>query len=189
MTANTPANANQILQACQKWLDTIIIAHDFCPFAKRERDREAIRYSLAASPKLEQCLQMVADELIYLDDNPGTETSLLIFAEGFEDFDIYLELLELGQEVLASLGYEGRYQLASFHPSYCFEGCGEDDVENYTNRSPYPLLHLLREESLTVAIDNHPDPESIPQRNIDLTKENGLDKHKTLLADCFKTEK
>lgn len=188
MTSNTPVDPNDIISACQKWLDTIIIAHNFCPFAKRERDRDSIRYALAASPKLEQCLQMVADELIYLDDNPRTETSLLIFASGFENFDNYLELLELGNEVLASLNYEGRYQLASFHPDYCFEGCNEDDVENYTNRSPYPLLHLLREESLTVAIDNHPAPESIPQRNIDLTVENGLDQHKTLLADCFHLE-
>lgn len=188
MTANTPTNSNDIIQACQKWLDTIIIAHNFCPFAKRERDRDSIRYALATSLKLEQCLQMVADELIFLDDNPATETSLLIFAQGFEDFDTYLELLELGQEVLASLNYEGRYQLASFHPNYCFEGCDDGDVENYTNRSPYPLLHLLREESLTTAIDNHPDPESIPLNNIDLTKENGLDKHKALLADCLKLE-
>ena len=87
--------------------------------------------------------------------------------------------------MLIEQGYEGVYQLASFHPDYCFDGAKRNDAANYTNRSPYPMLHLLRETSLEQAIRSYPHPENIPQRNIELTQELGLAKMQVLLAACY----
>ncbi len=176
---------NIALSACQNWVEKVIIAHNFCPFAKRERDRDSIRYILSPYTTLEHCLQFFADELLYLEDNHSVETSLLVFANGFEDFDQYLELLELSQDVLESIGFSEKFQLASFHPDYCFEGCKEDDVENYSNRSPFPMLHLLREKTVTQVLANYPSPEEIPLRNIAYAKALGLETMKRLLKSSY----
>lgn len=184
MKPNNPTT-EAILDACQNWVDKVVIGENFCPFAKRERDRDSIRYSLASADKLEPCIQFFADELLFLDDNTDVETSLLIFPKAFDDFDDYLELLELSQEVLESIGFEGKYQLASFHPDYCFDGCNTDDPENYTNRSPYPMLHLIREESLENALKSVQSPESIPERNIAHAKKLGIETLRKLLDDCY----
>lgn len=162
-----------IITACRRWVDDVVIRENFCPFAKREQDKGSVRYCVATGNGLEQAVQFFADELMRLDDTPETETTLAIYPTGFDDFDDYLELLELAQEVLESIGYEGRYQIASFHPDYCFEGAAEDAAENYTNRSPFPMLHLLREASLSQALANYPNPESIPERNVAHARELG----------------
>jgi uncharacterized protein len=107
--------------------------------------------------------------------NPGTETSFLILPEGFSDFLAYLDLVGLAEELLENEGFEGIYQVASFHPEYMFEGSPEDDPANYTNRSPYPMLHLLREESIEKALEHYQgDPEEIPGRNVDFAREKGI---------------
>ncbi|MDO6461608.1 DUF1415 domain-containing protein [Granulosicoccaceae sp. 1_MG-2023] len=156
----------RIIAASRQWVDEVVIKENFCPFAKREQDQGRIRYCVATGNGLEQAVQFFADELLRLDEEAQIETTLAIYPTGFEDFDDYLELLELAQQVLESIGYEGRYQIASFHPDYCFEGAEEDDAANYTNRSPFPMLHLLREAGLNQALANYPDPESIPARNV-----------------------
>lgn len=120
-----------------------------------------------------------------MDNNDNIETSLLIFPESLKDFDDYLDFLEIANALMHKQGYEGIYQLASFHPHYYFEGADENDAANYTNRSPYPMLHILREASLERALLNYPDPENIPGRNIKLTRELGLDVMQKLLADCY----
>ena len=89
---------------------------------------------------------------------------------------------------MVSQGYEGTYQIASFHPEYCFQGAEENDPANYTNRSPYPMFHLIREASVKVALENHPDPDSIPERNIEYAREQGIDKMKALLDKCIHFE-
>jgi len=96
-----------------------------------------------------------------------------------------LDFLELAQGLLEVQNYEGVYQLASFHPNYCFEGSAENDAANYTNRSPYPMLHLLRESSLERALANYKNPEKIPDNNVKLTRELGLEKMKSTLAACY----
>ena len=115
------------------------------------------------------------------------ETTLLIIPASFKSFDAYLELVSHAQMLLEKWGYEGVYQLASFHPQYLFEGTQDDDPANYTNRSVYPMLHILREASLTVAIDSHPDPQSIPVRNISYARKRGLAAMQLLRAACFLT--
>jgi hypothetical protein len=102
------------------------------------------------------------------------ETSFLIFPRAFSKFDDYLYLLSLAESFLKKKGYEGVYQVASFHPLYLFAGSDENDPANYTNRSIYPMLHLLREESIDKALENYNDPENIPERNINFAREKGL---------------
>ncbi len=175
----------QLITATQTWLKTIIIACSICPFAKRELERGRIRYSISHDIAIESCLLKLMLECDRLDSDSGIETTLLIYDSAFTAFDDYLDFLELAEALLIEQGYEGVYQLASFHPDYCFEGTEADDPANYTNRSPYPMLHLLRETSIERAVATYPHPENIPQRNIELTRELGLAKMQSLLAACY----
>jgi hypothetical protein len=169
----------------QSWLKTIIIDYGICPFAQREFERGSIHYCVTANTDIETALLTLVLECERLETEPTIETTLLIFPDSFAAFDDYLDLLELAETLLYQRGYEGVYQLASFHPDYCFEGAKPDDAANYTNRSPYPMLHLLREASIEHALKHYPNPENIPQLNIELTRQLGLEKMKTLLQACY----
>jgi hypothetical protein len=171
--------------ATEAWLQTIIIGYGICPFAKHELERGSIYFSVNHDTSLEQCLLHLMLECGRLDTEPDIETTLLIYADAFNEFDNYLDFLEIAESLLIEQGYEGIYQLASFHPDYCFQGASQDDAANYTNRSPYPMLHLLRETSIEQAIANFPAPENIPQRNIELTQKLGVAKMQSLLAACY----
>ncbi len=113
-------------------------------------------------------------ELKFLDRQPQTETTLIIFPEQFGDFSEYLLFVKQAERLASRKGYDGIYQLAGFHPDYCFADAAADDAANYTNRSLYPMLHLLREASITKALAPFPRPENIPQRNIRFAREKGL---------------
>ena len=178
-----------IIAQTQCWVKTVIVEHNFCPFAKRELESESIRYCINHSTDLESALQAVIEECVYLDNNDATETTLLIFPEAFESFNDYLEVVELGQALLEDQGYEGIYQFASFHPDYCFADADQNDAANYTNRSPYPMLHLIREASMEQALKNYPKPEKIPERNVEYARELGLDEMKRQLDVCCKLGK
>ena len=162
----TPPNHNDVIQSIRTWLSDIIIGHNFCPFAKREFERDSIAYPICESITLEDATNQFLTELQNLERNNQIETSLLIFSLGFSDFDEYLDLVTMAQALIDRGGYGGKFQLASFHPDYCFEGESHDDLSNYTNRSPLPILHILRESSLDRVLRTYPDPENIPQRNI-----------------------
>jgi hypothetical protein len=172
------------LSATQKWLQTIIIQHNICPFAQREVERGSIRFVVDHDTDIERCLLHLIDECAYLDEHEDTETTLLIFDQAVSEFDDYLDFLELAQDLLLDQDYEGIYQLASFHPAYCFEGAETDDAANYTNRSPYPMLHILRETSIDRAVSSYAQVEMIPERNIELLRNMGLAKMQALLAAC-----
>ena len=107
----------------------------------------------------------------------------------FAEFEDYLDLVELAEALSVELGYEGIYQIASFHPEYCFGGADENDPANYTNRSPYPMVHLLREDSISRALEHYADPEGIPDRNIALARTKGLKQMQLLRAACFEVLK
>lgn len=121
---------------------------------------------MADAADLEELLHELVAECRRLDAEPGIATTLLIAPAGMEDFDDYLDWLELAERLLDDLGYRGIYQLASFHPDYVFDGVEAADPANATNRSPYPMLHILREAELERALASYPDPESIPERNM-----------------------
>jgi hypothetical protein len=116
----------------------------------------------------------------FLEDNPEIETALLILPNGFSDFDEYLDLVDLSEKLLQKEGFEGVYQVASFHPNYIFAGSDDNDPANYTNRSPYPMLHLLREDLLEIAIDKHANVDDIPNQNIAKAKSLGLEYFKRM---------
>jgi len=177
-------NIDAIIQETKNWVSDFIIAYNICPFAKREFINDRIAYRVVFDAPIEEQLYQLISNCHELDNHPGLETSLLIFPDSFKLFDDYLDFLELSNQLLQRQGFEGIYQLASFHPDYCFEGIDEEDASNYTNRSPYPMLHLIREKSLDKALKRYPDPENIPLRNIKKTQEIGSLKLQEILRNC-----
>mgnify|MGYP000273466925 FL=1 len=171
------------IEKTQQWIETIVVGLNFCPFAKRGLRKNAVRFILNESTDIQETLQQLIAECAFLDANPESETTLLILPNGFEDFLHYLDLTELAEDLLAEQGYEGVYQVASFHPEYCFADADSEDAANYTNRSPYPMLHLLREASLDVAIDNFPGIDSIPETNMQKARSLGAEFFQTMLAN------
>lgn len=172
---------DELIAATADWIESVVVAHNFCPFAKRELRRHGVRYAVADGSG-EAPLAALLAECRHLDGSPDTETTLLVLPEGFEDFEDYLDLTAMAEDLLAEHGYEGVYQVASFHPDYRFADAAEDDAANYTNRSPYPMLHLLREDSLSRAIDAYPDVDRIPETNIAKARALGAAHWQTLLA-------
>ncbi|WFM70406.1 DUF1415 domain-containing protein [Halomonas sp. CKK8] len=167
------------LAATRAWVETFVVAHDVCPFAVREVARDSIRSVAVPARDREAALLALFDECRHLEATPEVETTLLVLTEGLEDFDDYLDLLEIAEELLDDQGFDGTFQLASFHPDYVFADAEPDDPANFTNRSPYPMWHLLREAGLERALEHHPDPEGIPARNIAAMRELG---HEALAA-------
>ncbi|MDX1315701.1 MAG: DUF1415 domain-containing protein, partial [Eudoraea sp.] len=127
-----------------------------------------------------------ANEFQLLTDDTNIETTLFILPQGFDDFENFLDLIDLTNQLIDELGYRSTYQVAHFHPDYCFEGEKENDPANFTNRAPYPTLHLLREASLQKAIESYPDTSAIPDNNIKLARKLGFDKMQALLNNCIK---
>lgn len=161
-----------ILQT-QQWLEKIIVGLNFCPFAKKELVNESIHYYVSPQSQLKLALADFANQCHYLHEHPEIETSLVIFSEGFKLFERYLDLVDYANEFLIDLGFEGTFQIASFHPDYYFEGEAFDDASNYTNRSPLPTLHLIREASMEKVLNVYKEPEKIPDNNITLAREKG----------------
>lgn len=181
-------NDQKSILITKNWLSSLIIEYKICPFAKREFDRGSIHYVVNQDTEVESCLLNLMVEFDRLNIDSTIETTLLIYENAFKSFDDYLDFLELAETFLFEQDYEGVYQLASFHPDYCFEGSKQDDPANYTNRSPYPMLHLLRESSIDKAVAIYPHPENIPQQNIKLMRELGLNKLQALLVACYSNQ-
>lgn len=170
----------------KKWLSTVVIGQNFCPFAKREYDTGRIHYAVIETADLSEQLEQIILHCAALDEDSNRETSLLIFPTALSNFEDYLDLLDIATALLIEQGYEGVYQLASFHPDYRFAGAPPNDPSHFTNRSPYPMVHILREASLEIALANFPNPENIPARNIEVTRGLGLKVMQDLLAACYK---
>lgn len=175
----------EVIAQTKKWITDVVIGCNFCPFAAREVKRNSINYIVDESEDIATCLHTFIAECKRMDDDTATETSFIIYANAFANFDDYLDLVSLAEALLEREGYEGIYQVASFHPQYCFENTGENDAANYTNRSIYPMLHILREESIEAALDHYADPEEIPERNIRFAREKGATYMKLLRDACL----
>ncbi len=183
-TPDIPDSATVTAQT-QRWIESVIIDFNFCPFARHEFVRNSIRYTVSEQTDLASSLEAMADELQHLDQQPKTATTLLIFPGGFSEFEDFLELIELADQLIDQLGYRATYQLAHFHPDYCFAGSTDEDAANYTNRSPWPTLQLLRETSLQRAIDAYPDTSRIPYINIEKARELGKQALQARLKQCM----
>lgn len=176
---------DKVIGAVRQWVDTVVVDLNLCPFAKRELLKNRVRFAATESTTEERLLTALEAELELLNDDSSIETTLLIHPQVLQDFDDYNQFLNFADGLLTQMKLEGVYQIASFHPHYQFGGTEPDDVENYTNRSPYPMLHLIREESLERAIADFPDVEQIPARNIELMNSLGKDKLQALMQACF----
>ncbi|MBC7184189.1 MAG: DUF1415 domain-containing protein [Marinobacter sp.] len=177
---------SEIITATRKWVEDVVVGYNLCPFAKRELVRSRVRFVVSDAETEDELLQALHSELQRLEDEPEIETTLLIHPGVLQAFGPYNEFLDAADGLLAYLEMEGVYQIASFHPDYRFAGTEPDAAENYTNRSPFPMLHLLREASLEAAIESYPDVDGIPQKNIELMDELGAEKMREILANCLK---
>jgi len=175
----------EIISATRKWVEDVVVGYNLCPFAKRELVRNRVRFVVSEAKTEDELLQALHSELQRLEDEPEIETTLLIHPGVLQDFGPYNEFLDAADGLLAYLDMEGVYQIASFHPDYQFAETEPDAAENYTNRSPFPMLHLLREASLEAAIDSYPDVDGIPEKNIELMNELGSDKMRSILHSCL----
>jgi hypothetical protein len=164
------------IKATQHWLDTMVVGLNLCPFAAPVVNTQALKIINSPATELKQIITEVLTQLdlIQQADESEISTSLLIFSAALNDFDDYWSAVDLAEELLHEAGLAEIIQIASFHPDYCFDGVEPDDVSNYTNRSPYPMMHFIREAQLTRALQNYPDPENIPARNIERLKQLGI---------------
>lgn len=146
-----------------------MIGLNLCPFAKAVTVRDQVRMVVSAATTPEALLEALALELAHLHDVPAddTDTTLLIHPQVLGDFLDYNDFLDLADALVEDMGLEGVLQVASFHPDYQFSDTDPDDITNFTNRAPYPTLHLLREDSVSRAVEAYPDPDVIVQRNLD----------------------
>jgi hypothetical protein len=164
-----------VIDRTRRWITTIVIGMNLCPFAERVFVAGKIRYVVTDAEDEVTLLDDLAAELIFLVSSPisSVETTLLIHPRALENFLDYNDFLSAGERLVGGLGLRGIIQIASFHPDYQFAGADPRAAENYTNRSPYPMLHLLREESIS-AIATDPDGLlEIPRRNIETLRSLG----------------
>ena len=174
-----------VINQTKKWINDIVVGCNFCPFAAREIKQNTIHYEVEHSTDIEACLHAFLNECTRLNMEKNIETTLLIFPNTFKRFDNFLDAVSLAEKLLKQEGLEGIYQVASFHPLYCFANVPIDDAANYTNRSVYPMLHLLREERIEQALLHYSSPGSIPENNIKFAREKGVVYMKMLRDACL----
>lgn len=172
------------MRSIQHWVETVVVDLNLCPFAQRELRLNRVRFVVADAVTEQALLSCLEEELDRLDNEASVETTLLIHPNVLLDFIDYNNFLGSADALLARTDREGVYQIASFHPDYQFAGTAPSAAENYTNRSPYPVLHLLREVSLERAIADYPDVDQIPQRNIERMNNLGTTALQQLLKIC-----
>ncbi|MEL6223510.1 MAG: DUF1415 domain-containing protein [Cyanobacteria bacterium J06626_14] len=168
MANNLSRDRQAITMAIQQWLEQVVIGLNLCPFAASPYRNQQITIQVSMAHTEEALLNDLIAELRLLDQlSPEQlETTLLVTPFLLSDFEDYNEFLGQVDELLVQFGWEGQYQVASFHPHYRFAGTQSDDIENLTNRAPYPILHILREASISRALTSYTNPEAIPETNI-----------------------
>lgn len=161
-------SSSLILSHINQWLDDVVIGLNLCPFAAKPRRQQQIHIDIFqgnTETELDKAFLQALDELQGMDAHER-ETTLLVIPHLLQTFEEYMLYLQQAEWLLQRAGLEGTLQIASFHPNYQFDGTDPNDQENLTNRAPYPILHLLREDSLAGVLAKYPDPESIPDNNI-----------------------
>lgn len=176
-TPNLNADDDQIIAATQNWLEKAVIGLNLCPFAKAVHVKQQVRYVVSSATGPEQLLEELMNELQLLSDTPAEEvdTTLLIHPFVLTDFLDYNEFLDVADAAVEDMQLDGELQVASFHPDYQFAETDANDIGNYTNRAPYPILHLLREGSIEGAVEAFPEAEQIFEKNIETLEQLGHD--------------
>ena len=175
----------QVIEQTKKWITDVVIGCNFCPFAAKVVKQQTVFFKVETVTATDACLQSFLQEVTRLDNDDTIETSFLIFPDGFKNFDDYLDLVSVAEKLLKKYEYNGIYQLASFHPQYLFANALPDDAANYTNRSVYPMLHLLRESSINKVLEHYDDPQNIPESNVNFAREKGMAYMKMLRDNCL----
>ncbi|MCJ8294539.1 MAG: DUF1415 domain-containing protein [Colwellia sp.] len=170
------------VSATKQWLDEIIIGLNFCPFAKKEFVNNTIFYHQSALEQVKPTLKELLAQCHYLQQHDEIETTLIIYSDGFRSFSRYLDLVDYANDLLIDSGFEGVFQLATMHPEYCFADDDFDAASNFTNRSPYPMLHIIREASMAKVLKVYKEPEKIPENNMALAEQKGSDFFQTVLT-------
>ena len=158
----------QVLKQTRHWLEKAVIGLNLCPFAKAVYVKNQIRLVVSHARHADDLLEELDSELALLVASPAEEidTTLLIHPALFEDFLDFNDFMEIAEGVVGEHELEGIIQLASFHPKFQFDGTELDDIGNFTNRAPFAMLHLLREESIERAVQAFPQAEAIFKENI-----------------------
>ncbi|MFT5323627.1 MAG: hypothetical protein ACI8P0_001477 [Planctomycetaceae bacterium] len=160
--------ANIEIELVREWVEQAVLGLGLCPFAGEHWHAGRVRLVVTEATSEEEVLEALRVEVQLLEkaDPAVTETTLLIVVNLLREFGDYNEFIGTVDELGERLGWTGHFQIASFHPDYQFAGTRPDDPENLTNRSPYPLLHVLRESTVTRVLADSPDPDQIPLTNI-----------------------
>lgn len=177
--------SSEAITITRRWLSGFVIGLNLCPFAGQEVAANRIAFRVISATSPEAILESLGAALVYLEEHPEVETLLLIYPRALQDFLEYLDVLPVCDELLSALGLEGIFQIASFHPNYQFADTEASDAANYSNRSPFPMLHILREHSVSRAVASHPAIDDIPVKNIARLTALGADRLKELWLECF----
>ena len=174
MTAEADADP---IAATRRWLERAVIGLNLCPFAKAVHAKGQVRYVLSDADTPQALLEQLGEELLRLRDTPAeaVDTTLLVHPRVLADFLDYNDFLDEADALVEVLGLDGVLQVASFHPDYRFAGTDRDDIGNFSNRAPFPTLHLLREDSVERAVAAFPDPDAIVERNIETLRKLGAE--------------
>jgi len=175
---------HEVERQVKNWLTSIVIDLNLCPFAQREYRNNKIRFKTSFADLEQEVVRDLVVELSLLNKHADIETTLLILPLALSEFEYFNEFLGFADSLVAEMNLEEVFQIASFHPHYRFAGTKADDVENFTNRAPFPILHILRESSLDRAVERHPDTDQIPRDNISLMNKLGSAHMRNLLDTC-----
>ncbi len=183
MISTSDAYANVVAET-RDWLTKAVIGLNLCPFAKAVQVKDQIRFAVSDATDAEGVLTDLQDELALLaETDPGQiDTTLLILPDTLDDFLEFNDFEDLADRLLKRMRLVGELQVATFHPQFQFADTEPDDITNYTNRSPYPILHLLREDSIDRAVESFPDAAEIYEKNIDTMRRLGIEGWKKLMA-------
>ncbi len=181
---NNNSNSSEVEQRVENWLTSIVIDLNLCPFAQREYRNNSIRFKTSSAQSEEEIVRDLIVELSLLNKHDDIETTLLILPTVLSEFGHFNDFLGFADSLLQEMSFDGVFQLASFHPDYRFADTQPGDAENFTNRAPYPILHILRESSLDWAIGQHSDTDQIPLDNIALMNKLGSVHMAKLLSAC-----
>ncbi|MCL9774813.1 DUF1415 domain-containing protein [Vibrio methylphosphonaticus] len=152
----------------QQWLKDVVIGLNLCPFAAKPERNKQIKTFVSLANKEEGLLEDILGELMLLEQTEpeDLETTLVVVPNMLDDFMDYNFFIDWVEALIKQNDWEGIYQVATFHPNYCFGGAEPEDAENLTNRSPYPIFHLIREASMEKVLKHYPEPDAIPDNNI-----------------------
>ena len=159
-----------VLNSVRRWFEKAVLGLNLCPFASRPYREGSIHFALSHAIDDEACLGDLYTNLRKMEQDSAIETMIMICPHHLSCFEEYNQFLALAELLLEQQGWAGIFQIASFHPDYCFDGAQPEDRANWTNRSPFPLLHLIRESSISRIIDSNTNVEKIPQNNIEKLK-------------------